>query len=36
VGAPAALVLLSADPLVEPGAWCAPLAVVADGRVVRA
>jgi imidazolonepropionase-like amidohydrolase len=36
VGEPAALVLLSADPLVEPGAWRAPLAVVADGRLIRA
>jgi len=36
VAAPAALVLLPADPLIEPGAWRAPLAVVADGRVVRA
>ena len=35
VGEPAALVLLSADPLVDPIAWCAPLAVVADGRLVR-
>jgi imidazolonepropionase-like amidohydrolase len=35
VGAPAALVLLSADPLVEPGVWRSPLAVIADGRIVR-
>ncbi len=35
VGSAAALVLLSADPLVEPGAWRAPVAVVADGRLVR-
>jgi imidazolonepropionase-like amidohydrolase len=32
----AALVLLTADPLIEPGAWRTPLAVVADGRIVRA
>jgi imidazolonepropionase-like amidohydrolase len=35
VGEPAALVLLPADPLSEPGAWRAPSAVVADGRLVR-
>lgn len=34
VGEPAALVLLPADPLSEPGAWRAPCAVVADGRLV--
>lgn len=32
-GEPAALVLLSADPLIEPGAWRNPVAVVADGRI---
>jgi len=36
IGAPAALVLLTAEPLIEPGVWRAPLAVVADGRIVRA
>ncbi len=36
LGEPAALVLLSADPLIEPGAWRTPLAVVADGRLIRA
>jgi imidazolonepropionase-like amidohydrolase len=35
VGEPAALVLLAADPLVEPGAWHSPQMVVADGRVIR-
>jgi imidazolonepropionase-like amidohydrolase len=35
VGEPAALVLLPADPLSEPGAWRAPTAVVADGRLVQ-
>ena len=35
VGEPAALVLLPADPLSEPGAWRAPSAVVADGRLVQ-
>jgi imidazolonepropionase-like amidohydrolase len=34
VGAPARLVLLDADPLVEPAAWAAPLAVVTAGRVI--
>lgn len=33
VGEPAALVLLPADPLSEPGAWRAPSAVVSDGRI---
>jgi imidazolonepropionase-like amidohydrolase len=33
VGEPAALVLLPADPLVEPWAWRIPVAVVADGRL---
>lgn len=33
-GEPAALVLLSADPLSEPGVWSAPLAVVAGGRLL--
>ena len=35
VGEPAALVVLGADPLVEPGAWRAPLAVVADARLIE-
>jgi imidazolonepropionase-like amidohydrolase len=35
LGAPAAIVLLSADPMIEPGAWRSPLAVVADRRIVR-
>jgi imidazolonepropionase-like amidohydrolase len=34
VGDLAALVLLTADPLVEPWAWRAPVVVVADGRVL--
>jgi imidazolonepropionase-like amidohydrolase len=34
VGRPAALVLLSADPLAEPGVWRWPLAVIADGRLL--
>ena len=34
IGEPAALVLLPADPLAEPGAWRAPGAVVADGRMI--
>ena len=34
VGEPAALVLLSGDPLAEPEVWLAPLAVLADGRLV--
>lgn len=33
-GAPAAAVLLSDNPLVEPGAWCQPVAVVCDGWMV--
>jgi imidazolonepropionase-like amidohydrolase len=33
VGAAAVLVLLSADPVAEPEAWRAPLAVLADGRL---
>ncbi len=33
VGEPAAAVLLPADPLVEPEAWRAPLAVVCDGHL---
>lgn len=33
VGEPAALVLLPADPVAEPGAWRAPTAVLADGRL---
>jgi imidazolonepropionase-like amidohydrolase len=36
VGEPAALVLLPADPLAEPGSWRTPSAVVADGRLIRA
>ena len=36
VGEPAALVLLPADPLSEPGAWRAPIAVLADARLIRA
>ena len=35
VGEPAALVLLSADPIAEPQAWRAPLAVLADGLLHR-
>jgi imidazolonepropionase-like amidohydrolase len=34
VGEPAALVVLSADPIAEPEAWRAPLAVLADGRLI--
>jgi imidazolonepropionase-like amidohydrolase len=34
LGEPAALVMLAADPLVEPGAWRSPRLVIADGRVV--
>jgi imidazolonepropionase-like amidohydrolase len=34
VGAPADLVLLVADPLVQPEVWWAPLAVVSGGRLV--
>lgn len=34
VGRPAALVLLSGDPLAEPGVWRLPLAVIADGRLL--
>jgi imidazolonepropionase-like amidohydrolase len=34
VGHSAAVVVLATDPLVEPWAWCSPIAVVADGRVV--
>ena len=34
LGEPAALVLLAADPTVEPDTWRAPLAVLADGRLV--
>jgi imidazolonepropionase-like amidohydrolase len=33
VGEPAALVLLPASPLVEPGVWRTPSAVFADGRL---
>ena len=35
VGAPAELVLLCGNPLVEPGVWRYPAAVVADGRLIR-
>lgn len=35
IGEPAALVLLPDDPLAEPAAWRAPLAVVAGARLVR-
>jgi len=34
-GKPAALVLLAGDPLVEPGVWHRPLAVVCDGRIIE-
>jgi len=34
VGEPAALVLLSGDPLVEPGVWRHPLAVVTGGHLL--
>jgi imidazolonepropionase-like amidohydrolase len=33
-GQPAALVLLGGNPLVEPGVWRSPLAVVCDGRLL--
>ncbi|MBI3685738.1 MAG: amidohydrolase family protein [Actinobacteria bacterium] len=33
-GGPAVLVVLSGDPLVEPGVWWCPRVVVCDGRVV--
>jgi imidazolonepropionase-like amidohydrolase len=33
-GEPAALVVLPGDPLAEPGVWRAPVAVIADGRIV--
>ncbi len=35
VGEPAALVVLPADPTLEPGSWRTPTAVLADARVVR-
>jgi imidazolonepropionase-like amidohydrolase len=35
IGQPAEIVLLCGDPLVEPGVWRHPAAVVADGRLVR-
>jgi predicted amidohydrolase YtcJ len=35
VGEPAALVLLAGDPMVEPGVWHRPLAVLCDGRLVE-
>jgi imidazolonepropionase-like amidohydrolase len=34
-GQPAALVLLSGDPLVEPGVWRSPRAVLCDGRLLE-
>ena len=34
-GEPAALVLLAGDPMVEPGVWRRPLAVLCDGRLVE-
>ena len=34
VGEPAALVLLSGDPIAEPEVWLAPVAVLADGRLI--
>lgn len=34
-GEPAALVVLSGDPLAEPGVWRAPTAVIADGRLLQ-
>ena len=34
-GAPAAVVLLNGDPLVEPGVWARPRAVVCDGRLLE-
>ena len=34
-GQPAAAVLLNGDPLVEPGVWRVPRAVVCDGRLVE-
>jgi imidazolonepropionase-like amidohydrolase len=34
VGEPAALVVLPGDPLAEPGFWRAPIAVLADGRLI--
>jgi imidazolonepropionase-like amidohydrolase len=34
-GDPAALVVLSGDPIAEPGVWRAPTAVVADGRLLQ-
>jgi imidazolonepropionase-like amidohydrolase len=33
-GQPAALVVLSGDPIAEPGVWRAPAAVIADGRLL--
>ncbi|MEP6853717.1 MAG: amidohydrolase family protein [bacterium] len=35
LGQPAALVVLPADPTLEPGAWRTPTAVIADNRLVR-
>jgi imidazolonepropionase-like amidohydrolase len=34
-GDPAALVVLSGDPIAEPGVWRAPTAVIADGRLLQ-
>jgi imidazolonepropionase-like amidohydrolase len=34
-GRPAALVVLSGDPVAEPGVWRAPTAVIADGRLLH-
>jgi imidazolonepropionase-like amidohydrolase len=34
VGEPAAAVVLPANPIEEPGAWRAPLAVLADGSLI--
>jgi len=34
-GQPAALVVLSGDPIAEPGVWRAPTAVIADGRLLQ-
>ncbi len=33
-GRPAAVVMLSGDPIAEPGVWRAPTAVIADGRLI--
>ncbi len=34
-GLPAAMVVLAGDPIAEPGHWRVPLAVIADGRLLR-